>query len=230
MSVGKLSKLFQHNWWAIFYFNLKMLPFRQAVKLPFDFYRGVSLRNLTGKVKLSSDNIHRAMIRIGGRGSEMFPRTQTIVDIEGNVVFYGSAELGCGSLLRVYNGAVVTFGDRVRIGAYTKVICQESITFGSEIDVSWESQIFDTNFHYMEDTATGKRTKLTQPVVIGSYNWFGNRVNIMRGTKTPDYTILASNSMTNKDYTDIPPYSLLAGTPAKLVKTDVRRMFEGVDL
>lgn len=32
-----ISNLFHRNWWAIFYFNFKMLPFSQAIKLPFDF-------------------------------------------------------------------------------------------------------------------------------------------------------------------------------------------------
>lgn len=170
------------------------------------------------------------MVKVGGRGGEMFPRTSTIVDIEGTVVFNGVAELGCGSLLRIYKDGKITFGNRVRIGAYTKIICQESITFGNEIDISWESQVFDTNFHYMQDTINGEKSTLTLPIVIGSYNWFGNRVNIMRGTVTPDYTIVASNSMTNKDYSNLPPNSMLAGTPAKLVKSNVKRMFEDVDL
>lgn len=224
-----LSKIFQHNWWATFYINFKMLPLSQAVKLPIDCYRGVLLKNLSGGV-IIDNYIRRAMIKIGGRGSEMFPRTSTIVDIEGSVVFNGVAELGCGSLLRVYKDGKVNFGDKVRIGAYTKVVCQESITFGNEIDISWESQVFDTNFHYMQDTITGEKSTLTLPIVIGSYNWFGNRVNIMRGTVTPDYTIVASNSMTNKDYSNLPPNSLLAGTPAELVRSNVKRMFEGVDL
>lgn len=30
--------IFVHNWIAILYFNFKKLPFKQAIKLPFDFY------------------------------------------------------------------------------------------------------------------------------------------------------------------------------------------------
>jgi len=170
------------------------------------------------------------MIKVGGRGSDMFPRTSTIIDIEGAVIFKGVAELGCSSLLKVYDGGTVTFGDRVRIGAYTKIVCQDSITFGDEIGISWESQVFDTNFHYMLNVESGEKSAITRPICIGSYNWFGNRVNIMKGTRTPDYTTVASNSMTNKDYTDLPANTLLAGCPAKVVRTGVKRMFEGVDL
>ena len=44
------TKIFQHNWLAIFYFNFKMLPFKQAIKLPFDFYHHIRFENLSGKI------------------------------------------------------------------------------------------------------------------------------------------------------------------------------------
>lgn len=52
----------------------------------------------------------------------------------------------------------------------------------------------------------------------------------MKGTQTPDYCITASNSICNKDYTNLPSYSLIAGSPAKFIKQGVRRLFEGVDI
>jgi acetyltransferase-like isoleucine patch superfamily enzyme len=48
----------------------------------------------------------------------------------------------------------------------------------------------------------------------------------MKGTITPNNTIIASNSLLNKNYIETPPYSVLAGTPAKLVKSGVKRIFE----
>lgn len=57
------TKIFQHNWLAIFYFNFKMLPFKQAIKLPFDFYHQIRFENLSGKTIINSSHIHRAMIK-----------------------------------------------------------------------------------------------------------------------------------------------------------------------
>lgn len=42
--------IFVHNWIAILYFNFKKLPFKQAIKLPFDFYYKVRFKNLKGKI------------------------------------------------------------------------------------------------------------------------------------------------------------------------------------
>lgn len=228
-----LSKFFQHNWIAIIYFNFKMLPFKQAIHLPFDFYHKVRFECLKGKVVISPQTkLYRGMIKIGGRGSEMFPHNPTILNIHrGGVIFFnGITEVGIGSYLFIGKQGYVTLGNRSRIGACCKLYCEKGITIGDEVDISWESQIFDTNFHFMENMETKQILEKDTPINIGSYNWFGNRVNIMKGTQTPDHCIIASNSLCNKDYTSLPPYSLIAGSPAKFVKQGIRRLFEGVDL
>lgn len=224
-----LKKVLQHNWFAILYFNFKMLPFHQAIKLPFDFYYRVRFENLSGKIKIKNNNLKRGMIKIGGRGSEMFSRNQTILDIEGEIEFHGISEIGHGVLLKVGKKGKVIFGNEVRIGALTKIYCEESITFNNEIDFSWECQIFDSNFHYMRNLKTNTIDKKTSPIKIGSLNWFGNRVTVMKGTTTPPNTIVASNSLCNKNYSSLPEYSVLGGIPVKELNFDMQRIFENIE-
>jgi acetyltransferase-like isoleucine patch superfamily enzyme len=69
-----------------------------------------------------------------------------------------------------------------------KLIAVESVILGDFARFGSESQIMDTNFHQMIDTTTGERYKVTQPVVIGSYNYIGNRVSVMPGSQTPNYS------------------------------------------
>lgn len=223
-----LRKILRRNWLAILYFNFRMLPFKQAILLPFDFVYKIRFESLAGNVILASPKIYRAMIKFGGRGSEMFSRQSTVIDLKGTVVFDGLVEIGHGCLLRVEKNAIIKFGSRVRLGAFTKVFCANHISFGNEIDFSWESQIFDTNFHSLKNVNTSVVDKLTEPVYIGSYNWFGNRVTVSKGTRTPNYFVCASNSLCNKDYTFLPKFSIVAGTPAKLVASDKIRIFENI--
>jgi acetyltransferase-like isoleucine patch superfamily enzyme len=223
------KKILSHNWLAILYFNIRMLPFRQAIKLPFDFYHKVRFESLSGRVVLNVKNIQRGMIKIGGRGSEMFDRSATIIDLKGVVYFNGLLEFGHGSLLRIEKNGVVTFGDNVRIGAMSKVFCSKEINFGKEIDFSWECQIFDTNFHYVRDLLTGVIDVMEKPVSIGSYNWFGNNVTVMKGTITPDYLIVASNSLCNKDYTNFSINTVLGGIPVKKIGSNKKRIFENLE-
>jgi acetyltransferase-like isoleucine patch superfamily enzyme len=207
-----------------------MLPFEQAVRLPFVFFHKVRFGDLSGTVLLNSPNVHRGMIKIGKLGSGMFPRNHTVINIEGFVQFTGRTNLGCGSLLNVKKNAKVFLGDKVSISANSKIYCEESISFGNQINVSWECQIFDTDFHYMQSLDNGSLFARTRPVTIGSYCWIANRVNVMKGTVLPDHTIVASNSLCNKDYSNISEYSVVGGSPAKLLKQGVKRMFEGIDI
>lgn len=202
-----------------------MLPFKQAIKLPFDFYHSIVFQSLSGKIKIDSQNIHRGMIKIGGRGSDMFPKTQTIISIDGDFSLGDNIEIGIGSTFRISKNAKCCFGNNVRIGAMSKLFCEEYINIGNQVGISWESQIFDTNFHYMEDTIKKKIYPKTSPIMIGSYNWIGNRVTIMKGTKLGNNMIVASNSLLNKDYSSFPELCILGGSPAKVVKENMRRLF-----
>lgn len=222
------KKVFSHNYWAILYFNFKMLPFKQAIKLPFDFYYSVRFENLSGKIKINSSEIKRGMIKIGGRGSEMFSRSTTIIDVKGEVNIHGILEIGHAVLLRVEKNGVVSFGQNVRIGAFSKIFSEQSITFGDEIDFSWECQIFDTNFHFVRDFTSQVVDSKTGKIKIGSNNWFGNRVSVMKGTITPDNVIVASNSLCNKDFLFLSPYSVIGGIPAKLIGSNKERLFENL--
>lgn len=192
--------IFVHNWIAILYFNFKKLPFKQAIKLPFDFYYKVRFKNLKGKIIIKNENIHRGMIKIGGRGSEMFPRNPVIIDISGTWIIKGITEVGIGSYIHVASSATLTTGNKVKLGALNKLYCEKSITLGDEIAFSWECQIFDTNFHYMKDLLSNKILEI------------------------------ASNSLCNKDYSLTPEFSVLAGSPAKVVKNNIKRLFEGTDI
>lgn len=58
-----LTKILCHNWLAILYFNFKMLPFKQAIHLPFDFYHKIRFNDLSGKVNIKSKKIYRGMIK-----------------------------------------------------------------------------------------------------------------------------------------------------------------------
>jgi len=52
-------------------------------------------------------------------------------------------------------------------------------------------------------------------VVIGNDVWIGRAVTIMSGVKIGDGSVIAANSLVNKD---VEPYSIVAGTPAKKIK------------
>lgn len=205
-----------------------MLPFKQAIKLPFDFYYKVRFVELTGKVILKN-NVQRGAIQIGRAGSDFLAKTESVISIKGNLIFNGPIFIGNGVTLEVNEGATVEFGKSVRITARTKIISQEQITIKDNVGISWESQIIDSNFHYIRNTKTGVIHKKSVPVVIGANCWIGNRVSIGKGTILPDYSIVASNSLLTKSYSDFPEHSVFAGIPAKMIATDQERIIESLE-
>lgn len=220
-----ILNFFKHNWSAILYFNFKMLPFKQAIKLPFDFWGKIKFINLSGKVILDTDNIRRGMICIGLNHSTLFPSYTSTINISGNIKFKGTVNIGRGIILEVNRGSNVYIGDNVGIGGLTKIISQDSITISSNISIGWECQILDSDFHFIRNIETKEIKKRKSKILIGNNSWIGNRASIIKRCILPNYTIVASNSICNKDYSKLnKQYITLAGIPAKVVSEGYERI------
>ena len=84
----------------------------------------------------------------------------------------------------------------------------------------------DSDDHYTVDIANRQVSYNKKEIIIGKYNWIASHSYIKKGTKTPDYLIVASaNALLTKDYTSLPPFSVIGGSPAKLLKSGVRRIY-----
>ncbi len=226
----QIKNLFKRNWFAILYFNFKMLPFRQAVRLPFDFYGKIKFQSLKGKVIINT-TVSRGCFQFGFAQSEIFAGAPIIISVDGALILKGKPFcLGSGSLLEIKNGATLEAGDDVLIAPRSKVIVKKHIQMGSHVHTSWEIQIMDSNFHYTRNVQTGEIAPIDKDVIIGNNVWIGNRVTINKGTVLPDHTIVASNSLCNKDYSKAgKQYITLAGMPAKIVAEGNERIFETLE-
>lgn len=218
-------KLFAHNWFAILYFNFKMLPLRQAIHLPFDFCYKVKFKRLSGKIIIDEKDISRGMIHFGAQGSEMFDGASTILDIAGTMYVKGrSISVGKGTLLRIERNGVVEFNNGVVIGANGIVLCEQNISFGEQTISSWNCQFMDTDTHSIINLDTGEVLQRSRPIKIGRHCWIGNHVLVNKGTVLPDDTIVASYSLCNKDYRNmISENSVIGGIPAKKLMANKRR-------
>jgi transferase hexapeptide repeat containing protein len=82
----------------------------------------------------------------------------------------------------------------------------------------------DANYHYVANFKKGIIPRWTHPIEIGRGCWICNTTTITGGTVLPDFTIVASNSLVGKDYSDIPESSMIGGIPAKLIATGFRKV------
>ena len=223
----KMRFYYTVNWTKTLYFNFKKFPFATAKKLPVFFYGKVKLTSITGEIEIAAP-IKRGMIGFG-QDYEMntVPKGTAEINVTGKLVFKGMLQFGKDYFIYVGKDGYCELGHMSSMASNAKLICIEKVVLGDYARFGSESQIIDTNFHQMIDTVTGERYKITNAIHVGNYNYVGGRVSVMAGTQTPDYCTIASNSLCNKDYSHLEQNSLLAGMPAKFIRNNISRDWEG---
>ncbi|MFA6830848.1 MAG: acyltransferase [Bacteroidaceae bacterium] len=208
------------------YFNYRSLPGNQAKLFPIYIYSDVEIISSSGRISLECDTIQQGMIRWGWFYSF---RSQGVsrINNQGLIKIYdGGGRFLRGSEITVRKGACLSIGRNFFVGENTSIYCWHEITLGKFVRLTYQSQIFDTDFHYSVNSTTGEVKQYYASIRIGDYNWIGNRATIKKGTITPDHlTVAAPNSMLGKDYSSLPPYSIIGGSPAKLLKTGYSRIW-----
>ena len=210
------------------WFNWKVFPLENAWKLPVFLYGKTQFRSLTRSIEING-RITPGMIKIGK--IDFYVDTsiqQCIWTIRGTIVFNGPVNFGHGSYVLVSDKATLSIGTNVTyLGSNLKIMCFDKIHIGDNVRIAWDCQFFDTSFHYIELLQkNGEIKPLTKPILIGDRVWIGNRTTISKGSVIPSDTIICSNSLVNKDFSQIKPYSMLAGSPATLKGTGYRRVFD----
>lgn len=205
------------------WFNFKALPFKQAILLPITLYSKTIFRELSGKIIIDTKQITHNMIKLGA--DWWYPATsrpQVMWSIYGTLIFKGPISFPQGTYIHVAKNGVLQFGTKgTFIGTNTKVMCFDSIEIGDGTQITWDCQIYDTSFHYVE--SDGNIGKLTSPIKIGSNVWIGNNTTVTKGVTIPDYSIVTSHSLVNKDLEYYGEHCLFAGCPVTLKKSGVTR-------
>ena len=223
----KLKFLLSVNWIKTIYFNFKKFPISIARKLPVYFYGDVKLTCITGAIKIDAP-IKRAMIGFG-QAYEKTTRSKGIAEffVTGTLCFKGHAQFGKDCFLYVSNQGYCEFGHMASMASNGKIFCYNSVILGDWARIGSESQLIDTNFHQMINTETGESYPMTGKIYLGDYNFVSNRVTILQKTKTPAYCTIASNTLCSKDYSDLGSNIMIGGIPAKLLKENISRDWEG---
>lgn len=230
MSFIRLAKnLLKTNLWMTLKINFKMLPWQQAKKLPIYVYGKMLFRNYKGKIVIDADQIHSGMIKLGKCDYYIATAVQKCVwNITGTMIFHGPAKFLQGSYVLVAGNATLEIGKNEPIlGTNLRILCFDHITIGANNRIAWDVQIMDSSFHYVELLNKDNLVKpLTKPIVLGDNVWVGNRSTISKGTVLPNHTIVSSNSLVNKDFSDIGTDCMLAGCPASVKATGCHRIFD----
>lgn len=231
--IGYLSVLKKMGVQGIFktiYLNFKLLTFKDAIHLPIYCTSNTKLYSLRGKIIFNCP-VRHGLVKIGFEAHNMFcpSNNKSLLEIDGLLTFGGRGDLAPGVLISIKKNATLYIGNEFFINGMTKIVCHKSIHIGHWARIAWETQIMDTNFHYVMDVSTNTYIEKSKPIIIGNCVWIGNRSSVLAGSVIPNQIIVAMNSVCNKDYSNVLEYSLIGGIPAKFIKAGLKRLFSYVE-
>ena len=216
------------NIWKTIYVNFAFLPFKQAIRFPIFVYEKVKIYAHSGKIVIEGP-IRSRMIHLG-MNVDKFSASKggALINITGKLIFKGACQFSVDYVLNIFGEC--TIGKYAGIGNSVRICCWNKISIGKGCRIANESQFFDTNFHYVRNIETGRVDRRDGEIIVGDYCWIGNRSTLSKGTQLPNYSLVSSNSLVNKDFvsSDV-KYPLLAGLPAKIISSMRVRIFDALE-
>ena len=112
-------------------------------------------------------------------------------------------------------------GDNVSLGEYSHITCTNKITIGNGV-ITGRFVLITDNSHGSSTKKDADIAPLAReinsngPVCIGENVWIGDKATILPNVTIGKGSIIAANAVVTKD---IPEYSVVAGVPAKIIKT-----------
>ena len=105
--------------------------------------------------------------------------------------------LELGSYSHINQSCIIDKRDMIRIGSNVSISHRVSLITGTH-------NINSKDFHYEK-----------HPIIIHDYVWIGIRAIILPGVEIGEGAVVAAGAVVTKS---VPPYSIVAGIPAKIIK------------
>jgi acetyltransferase-like isoleucine patch superfamily enzyme len=193
--------------WANIYLIAKL----KTLNLPVIVFRSVHFRMGPGARIVR----RQGRLRLGRkwdisryRESELKICAGATLEIRGDMTVY----TGCS--IDVCDDATLSLGSGY-INNGVRIVAFENIRIGDDVAISENVTFRDSDNHVIE----GSDKPVTAPISIGDRVWIGINATILKGVTVGDGAIIAANSLVNKD---VPPETLVAGVPAKVIRANVK--------
>lgn len=156
-------------------------------------------------IEAGNNTLLNAEIRIRGHNNKLIIGSDS--SIKGMVCIKG-------------NNLTVSIGNHTTFGN-VYILCQENsnVYIGNYCMFSRDIEIRTTDAHAIVNLENRKRINPAESISIGNHVWIGVGVLINKGSIIPDDSIIGAKSFVNKKFTE--SNTVIAGVPAKIVKTNV---------
>ncbi len=110
--------------------------------------------------------------------------------------------------------AKIIIGENSTIGFHSFIYASCNIKIGDNCLIAPFVYIVDSNHQIARNELINSQGNISAPIAIGNDVWIASNVTILKGVTIGDGAVIAANSVVNSD---IPPYTIFGGTPAKKI-------------
>jgi len=138
------------------------------------------------------------------------------IRIGNNVSILRNTIIECTGVIRNL-GEGLSIGNNVGIAQNCFIQVRGKVSIGNDVILGPNVMIFSENHNFEDITIPIVQQGETRlPVTIENNVWLGARSVILGGVTVGEGSIVAAGAVVNKD---VPPFSIVAGVPAKLIKS-----------
>lgn len=151
------------------------------------------------------------------------------ISIGDNTILVSHNILGCWTS---HNGIGydphIIIGDNTAIGEYTQISAAKEVRIGNGVLTGRFVYISDNNHGTscltdLKMQPSKRDLYIKGSVVIEDNVWIGDKASILSGVTIGKGAIVACNAVVTKN---VPPYSVVAGVPAKVIKSNISSLEE----
>lgn len=143
------------------------------------------------------------------------------ITIHGNnntLIIEDKARLLGGARISMEGNSTIRIGYNAGVRKVSFLAKDANIEIGELCMFSNDIIVRNHDSHKVINLEDGKISNHAQDIVLGRHVWIGQNVTILKGCNIGDDSILALGAVVTKS---CPPNSIMAGNPAKIVKSDI---------
>ena len=123
-------------------------------------------------------------------------------------------------ILRVGQDARIEIGDNVSTTTAVQISAVEGTTvqIGNDVMIAGSVKLRGDDGHPIFDVRTGARINTAKPIFVGDHVWLGIESILLGGASLGSGSVVGARAIVTKAF---PNNCIVAGVPAKIVRTDV---------
>ncbi|MEQ6206835.1 acyltransferase [Enterococcus mundtii] len=203
------------------FFNFKVLPIKNAIKIPCVVSYKVKLRGINKNSfifeKLPSQT---GSIRIGfgkSASGERETKKSLLSITNGKIIVKDVIGLSQGCVF-VVNDSTLFLGKNFRCNYSATIVSTNSnITIGDNVVLGWNVTIRNIDGHFIIDDGIEKQNHA--PITIGDHTWICAKATILKGINIGKNNVIAYGSLLTKSSGE--NNVIYGGTPASIIKKHI---------